>query len=164
MPDNHPMNLDQQLQLLQDNSSAHGVAPIVIEQAIAPVLKMFASQLQYLEYYLLQNSSQGWILTTLRSRTPKFSEKKVIYAFATAQDATTFAGAYDPEIVALSIPVIQILFQMFAIQHLDSIVFMENPRNLSTGKEIQRADVQSLVEQQLRNLTNQPSNLPNDLA
>lgn len=164
MPDNQTMNLEQQLQILQDNSSVHGVAPIVIEQAVAPVLKTYASQLKHLEYYLLQNLSQGWVLTTLRSRTQKSSEKKVIYAFSTAQDATTFAGTDDPEIVALPIPVIQIIFQVFAIQLLDSVIFLENPGNLSTGVEVHRADVHNLVQKQLQNLTKRTSNLPTDLA
>ena len=164
MPDNQTMNLEQQLQILQDNSSVHGVAPIVIEQAIAPVLKMYASQLRHLEYYLLQNLSQGWVLTTLRSRAKTSAEKKVIYAFSTAQDATTFAGIDDPEIVALPIPVIQILFQIFAIQTLDSVIFLDNPGNLSTGVEVHRADVHNLIQKQLQNLARQPSNIPTDLA
>ena len=158
------MNLDQQIDILQDNAPNHGISPVVIEKAIAPALKMFAKQLKHENYYLLQNLQQSWILTTLSNRSQPQQQKKVIYAFATSKDAMNFANSSDPKIVADSVPLMQILFQMLAIQPLDSMIFMDLPGNLSSGTEVRRVDVQNLVQTNLKKLQSQTSNLPTDIA
>lgn len=158
------MNLDQQIAILRDNAPNHGISPVVIEKAIAPALKMFAEQLKHEHYYLLQNLQQGWILTTLSNRSQPQQQKKVIYAFATSKDAMTFANSSDPGIVAESVPLMQILFQMLAIKPLDSMIFMDLPGNLSSGTEVRRVDVQNLVQTNLKKLQSQTSNLPTDIA
>ena len=158
------MNLDQQTAILRDNAPNHGISPVVIDKAIAPALIMFAKQLKHEHYYLLQNLQQGWILTTLSNRSQPQQQKKVIYAFATNKDATTFANSSAPEIVADSVPVMQILFQMLAIKPLDSMIFMDLPGNLSSGTEVRRGDVQNLVKTNLKKLESQTGKLPTDIA
>ncbi|MGL6339103.1 MAG: hypothetical protein ACRC80_08190, partial [Waterburya sp.] len=83
------MELEQQLTVLIKEAADYNVAPVVIEQAIAPVIKLFAEQLQYLQYYVLQNLDLDWVLTTISN--PQIQqEKQVIYAFVSVQDAATF--------------------------------------------------------------------------
>lgn len=162
------MNLDQQIQLLIKNAPPDGVTPKVMEEAIAPILKLFASQLQHLEYHVLQTFDQGWVLTTLSNRAQPEVEKKVIYAFPTLKDAADFQGASDPQILALPVPVTHILFQMFALDQVNSTVFFEIPGNLTNGTEVHRADLQNLVQMQLQqfrsSLQDNSDNLPPDIA
>lgn len=158
------MDLDQQLNLLVSNAPPDGVTPKVIEEAVAPILKLFAAQLQHLEYYVLQTLDQGWVLTTLSNRAQHSLEKKVIYAFANLQDASTLQGSADPQIVASPVPVTHILFQMFAFDNVDSAVFVETPGDLSTGVEIQRKNLKGMVDKQLEKLRPKRSNIPPNLA
>lgn len=155
------MNLDQQLQILIANAPADGATPLVIEQAVAPILKMFASKLRHLEYHVLQSLNQQWVVTTLNSRSKEPKKKTVIYAFPTALDATNSQHSSNPGIIALPVPVTHILFQMFAIPQIDSTIFIENPGNLSSGQEVRRTDLQTSLESQLKQLRFQQ---PSDLA
>ncbi|NES83663.1 MAG: hypothetical protein F6K10_20875 [Moorea sp. SIO2B7] len=162
------MNLDQQIKILIDNAPQDGVTPTVIEQAVSPVVKLFANQLQHLEYYVLQTLDQGWVLTTLSNRAKPNLEKKVIYAFATLKDAGNFQGSSDPQIMTTSLPVTHVLFQLFALKQVYSIVFMETPGNLTAGVEVKRADLENLIETQLQQLRtspkSSPSNIPSNIA
>lgn len=162
------MNLDQQLQLLITDASKHGVPSPVMEQGVTPVLEVFANQLQHLEYYVLQNLEQSWVITTLVRRDEPEKKKKVIYAFATLKDAATFQGTSDPRVIAMSVPVAHILFQLFAFEDLDSMVFFEEPHNLTDGREIYRADLQNSIQAQLKHLRDffesRSSHLPPDIA
>ena len=45
------MELEQQLQTLIKDAAEFGIAPIVLQQAVAPVLKLLAQQLNHLEYF-----------------------------------------------------------------------------------------------------------------
>ncbi len=56
------MDLKPQLQILIDDAPNHGLSSVVIEQAIAPVLEILAQQLEHLEYYILQNLSDEWVV------------------------------------------------------------------------------------------------------
>lgn len=162
------MNIDQQLQVLIDNAPADGVTPKVIQKAIAPILTRLASRLQHQEYYILQNLDSAWVMTTLSNRANPIQQKKVIYAFATLKDAKTFQGTSDTAMIAKPIPVTHILFQMFALNQVDSTIFMDTPGNLTIGTEIYRADLQTLVQTQLKELGftphSKPSNIPSNLA
>ncbi|NEO26254.1 MAG: hypothetical protein F6K03_04995 [Kamptonema sp. SIO4C4] len=162
------MNLDQQLQQLIERSPDDGVTPTVVEKAVAPVLRAFADQMQQLDYYVIQTLEKGWVLTTLSNRNQPGVEKKVIYAFASLKDANAFQETPDPNLIAVSLPVTHILFQLFALSQVDSIVFMDTPGNLSQGKEVKRPDLQQLVQIQLKNIPDLPkppqNNIPPDLA
>src|SRR5919202_479487 len=113
------MDLDQQIQVLIDNAPQDGVTPKVVE-AIAPVLKLLAGSLQHSHYYILQTLDQGWVLTTLSNRAQPQFEKNVVYAFPTLKDAKAFQSVPDPQVIALPIPVTHIVFQMFAMDTVDS--------------------------------------------
>ncbi len=160
------MNLEQQIQKLIDDAPQDGDLPLVIKQAIAPVLKLFASRLKHLDYYILQNFSQSWVITTLRAKNSDSATKgkKVIYAFTTAKDATAFQGDSTPEVVAWPIPVTHILFQLFALHQVDSIIFLETPGNLSRGTEVRRSDLQQLIQSQLQEFKTNSGNVPPDIA
>jgi len=161
------MDLQQQIQLLIDNAPQDGKTPKAVE-AIAPVLKLLAGQLQHLEYYVLQTLDQGWVLTVLSNRNQQELEKNVIYAFPTIKDAADFQSVADPQIMAMPVPVTHILFQMLALNTVTSVVFFDTPGNLTTGTEVRRDDLQHLLKTQMRQSisapSSYPSNLPHDLA
>lgn len=163
------MNLDQQIQVLIDNAPADGTTPNLV-RAIAPVLQQVAQQLHHPQYYILQTLNQDWVLTVLSNRGNPNLEKRVIYAFPTGEDAktansssTTLAPA-----IAVPIPVTHILFQLVAMETVDSIVFFETPGNRSAATEVRREDIQYLIQLHLQQSQSQqrrkPSNLPPNIA
>jgi hypothetical protein len=161
------MDLDQQIQTLIENAPQDGTTPKLVE-AIAPVLKLIASQLNHLEYYILQTLDEGWVVTTLSNRAQPELQKTVIYAFATLKDAVDFQSSLDPQILASPVPVTHILFQMLALDAVTSIVFFNTPGNLTAGTEVRRDDLQSFIQTQLQHSQpvprSYPSNLPPDIA
>lgn len=159
-------NIEQQLQTLIENAPPDGVTPKVMKNAIAPILNLFAQRLNHPVYYILQTLDQGWVMTTLSNRNDPKTEKRVIYAFPTLEDAKLMQGGNpDPQIIATAVPVTHILFQMFALKVVDSTVFMETPGDLNTGKEVKRADLQKLVQIQLQKLGMiQDPNVPPNMA
>ena len=152
------MDLDQQLQILIDDAPNYGVPALVIEKAIAPVLKIFAEQLKFSEYYILQNSREDWVMFNLRNDPQQKFEKTVIYAFTSYQDAILFNQKQDEKIVANSLPTTHILFRLFFIKKIDSIIFFNEVENLNQGIELKREDLQNLIQQQLQKLTNKNVN------
>ncbi|MEB3181188.1 MAG: hypothetical protein VKL59_19460 [Nostocaceae cyanobacterium] len=143
------MDVETQIQLLIDNAPQDGVTPRVVA-AIAPILSAIAQQLRHLQYYILQNLEQGWVVTTLTNRTNPEVEKRVIYAYPTLQDVQGSASVgLDPQVIAVPIPVTHILFQLVALETVDSIVFFEISGNLTNGVEVLRQDLQNLIQQQL---------------
>ena len=152
------MELDRQLKLLIEDAADYGIPPIAIEKAIAPVLKMFASRLQHLEYYVLQNLEGDWVLTTITN--PQLKQtKNVIYAFVSVPDAAKFAGKSNPDLIAMSIPITQLLLRLFSLQQVDSIIFLENSQNLNQGTEIARKRLSDSIQQQIVQLNNIPPNI-----
>ncbi len=153
------MNLEQQLEVIINDAANHGVPTIVVEQVIAPVIELFATQLQHLEYYVLQNLAEDWVLTTITN--PQLNQdQKVIYAFVSVQDAATFQSKRNPDLIAMPISVVQLLFRLFSLQQVDSIIFLEDSQNLNRGIEIKRERLSQLIEQQIKQLTD----TPNDIA
>ncbi|MEB3343054.1 hypothetical protein [Okeania sp.] len=157
------MDLEQQIQTLIKNAPQDGNTPKIVE-AIAPGLKLLAEQLKHWQYYILQTSSQNWVLTTLISKSGV--EKRVIYAFPNLKDASLSIS--EDNIVAVPIPTIHILFQMIAIQPLDSLIFFEKAGDLTTATEVKREDVQKLINVYLRQYqassTSNPSKIPPDIT
>ncbi len=160
------MDLDQQIQALIEKAPADGSTPQILE-AIAPALLLMAQQLQHLEYSILQAIDQSWAIVVLSNLKQPGREKRVIYAWSSLQDALQAAAAGD-RLNSVSLPVTHILFQMIALEGLDSIVFFESPGNLEVGTEITREQVQNLINvylQQYRStLQSNSSNLPPDIA
>ncbi|NMG06950.1 hypothetical protein [Brasilonema sp. UFV-L1] len=144
------MDLKAQIQLLIDNAPQDGVTPQLVT-AIAPVLHAIAQKLRHSQYYILQNMEQSWVLTTLSNRANPQLEKRVIYAFPTIQDVPHRSSAgLDPQLIAAPIPVIHILFQLVAMEPVDSIVFFETSGIPTDSIEVQRTDLQHLIQQQLQ--------------
>ena len=160
------MDLDQQIQALIEKAPPDDSTPQILE-AIAPALLLMAQQLQHLEYSILQAIDQSWAIVVLSNLKQPGREKRVIYAWSSLQDALQAAAAGD-RLNSVSLPVTHILFQMIALEGLDSIVFFESPGNLEVGTEITREQVQNLINvylQQYRStLQSNSSNLPPDIA
>lgn len=171
------MDLNKQIQVLIDDAPQDGVTPQIVA-AIAPGLKLLAAKLRHLQYYILQSyaanvaeageSPAAWVVTTLSDRANSKITKQVIYAFPTLKDASAVSLAeLEPQVVAQAIPVANILFQLFALETVDSIIFFETPGDLNTGIEIRRADLQSLIQFQLQQFSEpsiRPSQIPPDIA
>jgi hypothetical protein len=152
------MTLEKQLQIIIDDAENYGVPKAVVEKAIAPVLKSFAKQLHHLEYYVLQNLGSDWVLTTIMN--PQLQqEKKVIYGFISVQDATTFQGVANADLIAMPISVVQLLFRLVSLQEVDSIIFLENSQNLNAGVEIERDRLSQLIQQQIEQLRKIPPDI-----
>lgn len=155
------MNLDQQIQSLIDDAPNDGVTPGLIK-AIAPGLKQLALNLRHEQYYILQSLDSDWLVTTIRNR--EEIEKRVIYALPTLQDSfATSSAPFKDQLVALPMPVIHILFQLVALESVDSIIFLENPGEATTGYEIKPQDIRKLIQVQIKpqSLYNQ---IPPDIA
>jgi hypothetical protein len=153
------MELEQQLELLIDEASQYGVPTLVMQLAVTPVLKLFAKQLDQLEYFVLQNLDQDWILTTITNTTQPEDEKKVIYGFVTLEDAGSFQGSADPNAIAISLPITHILFQLFAVPQVDSIIFFDSPGNWQYGKEVNRSHLATMIQEQIQQLAKIPPNI-----
>ncbi len=148
------MDLDQQLQILIKNAPNYGVPALVIEEAIAPSLKIFAEKLQFLEYYILQNQKEDWVMFNIRNDPQKDESKTVIYAFTSYQDAIRFNQKPDDKIVATPLPTTHILFRLFSVKKIDSIIFFNEVDNSHPGIELRREDLQKIIQQQLQKLIN----------
>lgn len=149
------MELKQQLQILIDEAAEYGIAPAIME-AIAAVFEVVARQLQHLEYYVLQNLSEDWVISVISN---DGVEKKVIYAFTTLRDAKNFNISRESDIIAISLPVVQILFRLFSVGQIDSIIFFEKAGNTSGGVELKRRDLQNSLQQHLQQLKTSPPDI-----
>lgn len=151
------MDIEQQLQEIIDDAPNYGVPQEVVSKAIAPVLRSCAAQLQHLEYYVLQNLDSDWVLTTLAN--PKLQqEKRVIYAFVSVQDAAVFQKRQNPDLIAMPISVVQLLFRLFSLQQVDSIIFLDNSLDLEQGVEVRRDLLAEAITNQIKQLKQPPSN------
>jgi hypothetical protein len=151
------MNLEQQLEIIINDAANYGVPTIVVEKAIAPIIKLFAARLNHLEYYVLQNIAEDWVLTTITN--PQLEEKQVIYAFVSVRDAATFQSKINPDLIAMPIPVVQLLFRLFSLQQVDSIIFIEDSHNLDRGVEVKRELLLQLIQQSIERVTQTPPDL-----
>ncbi|HSM80490.1 MAG TPA: hypothetical protein VLS96_02335 [Nodosilinea sp.] len=157
------MDFDAQIADLHQNAPNDGVTANAIT-TIAPTLKAIAGQLKHEQYYVLQTLEQGWMMTTLSNRNQPNSQKNIVYAYPTLKDAATSQAAVkDPQVMALPIPVVHILFQLLAMQPIDSLIFFETPGKIGQGIEIRRQDMQALIQAQLQQA--QPTDpVPPDMA
>lgn len=153
------MDLQPQVQALIDEAPQEGGMPAAI-RVIAPLLQELAEQrLKFEQYYILQNLQGNWQLTTLQHRQKPGLKKTVVYGFANLQDATRSSRSAD--LVALPVPVIPLLFQLLALEPVDSILFLETMGDLDKSEEVTRYELQQLIQTALRQ--NQPSP-PMDIA
>ncbi|QOV22193.1 hypothetical protein [Anabaenopsis elenkinii] len=144
------MDLKTQVQLLINNAPRDGITPHLVS-AIAPALIAIAQKLRHSQYYILQNAEERWVLTTLSNRADPGLEKRVIYAFPTIQDVSLISPAgLDPQMLAKIFPVTHILFQMLALEPVDSIVFLETPGKTTHTVEIQRSQLQNILQERVQ--------------
>lgn len=157
------MNLDRQIQTLVSEAPQDGKTPKAIE-SIAPVLKQVAQRLQYEQYFLLQTPDQRWQVTTLSQQSQPHLEKRVVYAFARLEDAVK--STQDRQLIAVPLPIIPLIFQLLAIETIESLIFLEMPDNTQIGTEIQRKEIQHLIYKKLQQSRDkaQKSSLPPDIA
>lgn len=157
------MDLQSQIQSLIDDAPQDGVTPSLVE-SIAPVLCALAQKLSRSQYYILQNKHEEWVLTTLSNRTNPNLEKRVIYAFTTSKDVSINSEmASDPSMIAVLTPVTHILFQLIALEPVDSIVFFETPGTTRNALEIKRLEITKLLQQTLKQ-NNYLNEIPPDIA
>jgi hypothetical protein len=158
------MTLNQQLQKLIEEAPTYGVPAIIMQNGVIPIINAFAQQLNHSQYYLRQTLDDNLLLTILGSKQNPEIEKKVIYAFPTIKDAQDFPDSQidDSNVVAQKFPVAQILFQMFTMKGVDSIIFLDRPDDYQQSKEIYCHKLQSAIKQNLSNLVN--TNSPNPIA
>jgi len=154
------MDLDQQIQALIEKAPPDGSTPQILK-AIAPALVLIAQQLQHLEYSILQAVDQSWAVVVLSNLKQPGREKRVIYAWTSLKDASQAAAAAGDRLRPVLLPVTHILFQMIALEGLDSIVFFESPGNQEVGTEIPREQVQNLINVYLQQYRSVP---PPDIA
>ena len=159
------MNIDQQIQVLIDEAPQDGNTPALVA-AIAPVLKSLASQLRHVQYYIVQTLDQNWALTALQNQAQPELERNVIYAFSSLKDVSNSPyPMHDPQMIALPMPVIHILFQMLAMEMIHSIIFFDTPGDTGAGTEIQREQLSGLIESHLMDTqVAVPSPLPPNIA
>jgi hypothetical protein len=157
-----PMNVDEQIQALIDQAPQDGSTPILVE-AIAPALKLLASQLKHSQYYVIQNLQEQWVMTTITNNSQPDITKTVVYAYSDLKTIASMTpySLRDPQFLTLPIPVIHILFQMVAMKTIDSVIFFEIPGNANAGKEIARKDLDNLIQLHLQKLQANPTVPPN---
>ena len=144
------MELDAQVDLLVRNAQDNGLSPVAIT-TIAPVLLAVAGQLRHGQYYVLQTLEQGWVMTTLTHRNQPDSQKNVVYAYPSLKDATeSQATNLDPQVMALPVPVVHILFQLLAMKPVDSLIFCETPGQNGQRLEVRRQDLEFLIQSRLQ--------------
>ncbi|MBD2104735.1 hypothetical protein [Leptolyngbya sp. FACHB-261] len=143
------MDLDAQIAELLHNAPDDTAARAI--QLAAPVFKSLAQQLGHLEYFVVQSPEEAWIVTTLSSRHQPEKQKTVVYAYPTEQDAATgIQGLESDPLVARKQGVIDILFQLLALNVVNALVFFDTPGDVNRGTEIKRADLKHLIDLQLQ--------------
>lgn len=154
------MNIDQQIQQLIEQAPQYGTSAAQV-QMIAPVLRQLADRLRHPQYYILQNLEQRWVSTTLQHQIKSDLTKQVVYAYPSLEAVKAGMNSQDPQLLALPLPTVQILFQLLALTPIDSIIFFENDLPQS-GIEISRQGLLQALEQYVR--SQQRINFPQDIA
>lgn len=144
------MNLQEQANRLIANAPQDGQTPQVI-RAIAPVLVAQAQEFPQDIYYVLQTPSQQWQVVTLEHRQYPGKQKTVLYAYGSEAIALSQG---ESGLGAYPIPIIDLLFQLLAMEPVDSLLILEDAA-AQHGREISRAKLQQQVMQAL----NVPPNL-----
>lgn len=148
------MELEQQVQkLIADAPSGDNTAQLV--QVIAPVLLNLARNFRHQQYYIVQTLDQRWQTNTWANQDG--SERTLLYAYCTLQDATdSIPMPKDPWLMALPVPVVQIIFQLLAMEPVESVIFWEEP-GPKLGAELKRSELQMWVQNHLLQLSGPPA-------
>jgi hypothetical protein len=148
------MDLQDQAQALIDNAPADEATREGVE-VVAKALSEVAQGLGHREYYVLQNFQQQWQVTTLQHRAQEDVQKTVLYAYAHLVNATQAGQSED--LIAVPVPIVQLLFQFFSFENVDSFLFLDNLHDPNEIREIALQDLQALVHSFLEgHLAHQP--------
>ncbi|MBE9028174.1 hypothetical protein IQ266_00200 [filamentous cyanobacterium LEGE 11480] len=141
--------LDQQIKnLIKDAPNDPEMRQIT--ETFAPVLKEIASKFRYLEYYVLQTPDQAWVSFTLNHRTQSHVEKTIIYAFPSLEDVSRSIAPQDLSALSVvSIGIIDLLFQFYALNLGEGLVLFDTPGNTEKAIEIPRTEFDVLLRQSM---------------
>jgi endo-1,4-beta-mannosidase len=142
------MTLTQQIQNLVE------AAPTDLQVSIAtlaPALEQAAIELKHLQYFVGVSATDQWIATTLQNRQSQ-QEIKVIYCFAKVADLQVF---YEEAVSSAELPVIDLLFQLTALDDIDRLVFFDSA-DASRGRNVRKLDLQRSIEQHLKSVATLP--------
>jgi endo-1,4-beta-mannosidase len=142
------MTLTQQIHNLVETAPADLQISIA---ALAPALENAAIELQHLQYFIGVSTTGQWIATTLQNRQSQ-QEIKVIYCFAQVADLQVF---YKEAVSSAELPVIDLLFQLTALDDIDRLVFFDRA-DVSRGRNVSKLDLQRSIEQQLKSVATLP--------
>jgi hypothetical protein len=142
------MTLTQQIHSLVEAAPADIQTSIA---ALAPALEQAAIDLQYLQYFVVVSTTGQWLATTLQNRQSQ-QEIRVIYCFGQVADLQVF---YQEAIASAELPVIDLLFQLTALEDIDRLVFFDSA-DVSQGKQVNKLDLQRSIEQQLKSVATLP--------
>lgn len=142
------LDIDQQLQNLIDGAPQEADLRTAIK-TVAPVIKTVAKQLKHSEYYILQSISRQWLQATIAHKDSPAQPKRVIYAYPSlAAAAGDKLAKSNPGLMALPVPVAQLLFQLPSIEPVDSLIFLETLAR-DQAIEVRRRDLKLLFQSQL---------------
>ncbi len=142
------MTIDQQLESLIETAPPEANIKQAI-QVVAPVIRSVAQQLQHLEYYILQSAGRQWLQATITRKDHPAEPKRVIYAYPSLSAAAgDKLSTSNPGLMAIPMPVAQLLFQLPSISPVDSLIFLENEAR-DQAIEVRRDDVKAMFQSQL---------------
>ncbi|MGB3291937.1 MAG: hypothetical protein WBB01_02975 [Phormidesmis sp.] len=142
------MDIDQQLQELIEGAPPEADLRQAIK-TVSPVIQAIAQQLKHPEYYILQSVNRQWLQATVARVDHPTQPKHVVYAYPSlAAAANDKLAKSNPDLMALPIPVARLLFQLPAINSIDSLIFLaDDPKGQAV--EVRRADLKILFQSQL---------------
>jgi stalled ribosome rescue protein Dom34 len=138
------MDIQAQVQALIDEAPADTAEGVKI---VAVILGEVAQIFSHPQYYVLQNFEQQWQITTLQHRAQDV-EKTVLYAYRQLADATKMGKSDD--LIAVPVPVVQLLFQFFSFNAVESLLVVDEANNPEKIQELKREDLQTLVDNALQ--------------
>ncbi|MEL7067485.1 MAG: hypothetical protein AAGN15_02395 [Cyanobacteria bacterium J06581_3] len=142
------MDIEQQLQALIDGAPLEADLQNAIK-TVAPVIRNVAKQLKHAEYYILQSVSRQWLQATIAHKDSPSQPKRVVYAYPSlAAAAGDKLAKSNPGLMALPVPVAQLLFQLPSIEPVDSLIFLETEAR-DQAIEVRRSDLKTLFQSQL---------------
>ena len=159
------MDIDQQLQDLIDGAPPEADLKRAI-QVVSPVISAIAKQLSHAQYFILQSVSKQWLQATIAHKSNPTQSKRVIYAYPSlAAAAGDKLAKSNPGLMALPIPVAELLFRLPSIEPVDSLIFLENEAR-DQAIEVKRTEVKTLFQNQItQNMRpSSQSQIPPDIA
>jgi hypothetical protein len=94
-----------------------------------------------------QIETQSWVTVTLSHRTQSNVEKTVLYAFSTESDADRAGITRESQGLAIvNVPIVELLFQFWALNLGDELVFFERPGDVDRGTTVSRQQIDRALQ------------------